>query len=147
MKFQLIIDENAEEELILRLREASALSAQIEALLSAYEGRDSITGFRENEMRKLAFREVECITVRQRRVYAIDTEGREYRLRQSLRELEELLPSSFIRINKSALANEDRILRFHTVFSGAVDAVFRCGYREYVSRRCFAEIKRRYEEL
>jgi DNA-binding LytR/AlgR family response regulator len=147
MKFQLIIDENAEEELILRLREASALSAQIEALLSAYEGRDSITGFRENEMRKLAFREVECITVRQRRVYAIDTEGREYRLRQSLRELEELLPSSFIRINKSALANEDRILRCHTVFSGAVDAVFRCGYREYVSRRCFAEIKRRYEEL
>ena len=147
MKFQLIIDENAEEELILRLREASALSAQIEALLSAYEGRDSITGFRENEMRKLAFREVECITVRQRRVYAIDTEGREYRLRQSLRELEELLPSSFIRINKSALANEDRILRFHTVFSGAVDAVFRCGYREYVSRRCFAEIKMRYEEL
>lgn len=147
MKFQLIIDENAEEELILRLREASALSAQIEALLSAYEGRDSITGFREDEMRKLAFREVECITVRQRRVYAIDTEGREYRLRQSLRELEELLPSSFIRINKSALANEDRILRFHTVFSGAVDAVFRCGYREYVSRRCFAEIKRRYEEL
>lgn len=147
MKFQLIIDENAEEELILRLREASALSAQIEALLSAYEGRDSITGFRENEMRKLAFREVECITVRQRRVYAIDTEGREYRLRQSLRELEELLPSYFIRINKSALANEDRILRFHTVFSGAVDAVFRCGYREYVSRRCFAEIKRRYEEL
>ena len=147
MKFQLIIDENAEEELILRLREASALSAQIEALLSAYEGRDSITGFRENEMRKLAFREVECITVRQRRVYAIDTEGREYRLRQSLRELEKLLPSTFIRINKSALANEDRILRFHTVFSGAVDAVFRCGYREYVSRRCFAEIKRRYEEL
>ena len=147
MKFQLIIDENAEEELILRLREASALSAQIEALLSAYEGRDSITGFRENEMRKLAFREVECITVRQRRVYAIDTEGREYRLRQSLRELEELLPSSFIRINKSALANEDRILRFHTVFSGAVDAVFRCGYREYVSRRCFAEIRRRYEGI
>ena len=30
-------------------------------------------------------------------------------------------------------------------FSGGVDAVFRCGYREYVSRRCFAEIRRRYE--
>ena len=31
------------------------------------------------------------------------------------------------------------------VFSGGIDAVFACGYREYVSRRCFAEIKRRYE--
>jgi len=26
-----------------------------------------------------------------------------------------------------------------------VDAVFKCGYREYVSRRCFAQIKRRFE--
>ena len=46
---------------------------------------------------------------------------------------------------KSTLANEHRIDRFDAAFSGGVDAVFRCGYREYVSRRCFAEIRRRYE--
>jgi hypothetical protein len=45
---------------------------------------------------------------------------------------------------------KDRIYRklfkqFDAVFSGGVDAVFGCGYREYVSRRCFAEIRRRYE--
>ena len=62
-----------------------------------------------------------------------------------LRDLEQILPSYFIRINKSTLANEHRIDRFDAVFSGGVDAVFRCGYREYVSRRCFAEIRRRYE--
>ena len=59
--------------------------------------------------------------------------------------MEEIMPSYFIRINKSALANEHRIERFDAAFSGGVDAVFRCGYREYVSRRCFAEIRRRYE--
>lgn len=64
-----------------------------------------------------------------------------------LRDLEDILPSYFIRINKSTLANEHCIARFDAVFSGGVDAVFRCGYREYVSRRCFAEIKRRYEEV
>ena len=35
-----------------------------------------------------------------------------------------LLPSYFIRINKSTLANEHRILRFDAAFSGGVDAVF-----------------------
>ena len=76
---------------------------------------------------------------------AIDTKGNRYRLKDSLRDLEEVLPSYFIRINKSTLANEHRILRFDTMFTGGVDAVFQCGYREYVSRRCFAEIRKRYE--
>ena len=62
-------------------------------------------------------------------------------------DLEEKLPSYFIRINKSALANEHRIQRFNTAFNGGVDVVFQCGYRDYVSRRCFAEIRRRYEKI
>jgi len=80
-----------------------------------------------------------------RKVIAIDNHGRRYRLQDRLRDLEDLLPSYFIRINKSALANEHRIQQFDAAFSGGVDAVFQCGYREYVSRRCFAEIRRRYD--
>ena len=102
-------------------------------------------GYRDDEMRKLAFSEIECITILERKVIAIDTNGNQYRIQERLRDLEDVLPSYFIRINKSTLANEHRILRFDAVFSGGVDAVFRCGYREYVSRRCFAEIRRRYE--
>ena len=102
-------------------------------------------GYRNDEMRKLTFQEIECITILDRKVIAIDTNGNHYRMKDRLRELEDILPSYFIRINKSTLANEHRILRFDAVFSGGVDAVFQCGYREYVSRRCFAEIRRRYE--
>ena len=97
-------------------------------------------------MRILEVSEIECVTVLDGKTYAIDAENRRYRLKQRLYELEELLPPSFIRINKSALANEKRLERFTASFSGAVDAVFRCGYREYVSRRCFAQIKRRFAE-
>ena len=96
-------------------------------------------------MRKLSFSDIECVTVLDRKVVAIDTQGLHYSLRERLRDLEAVLPSYFIRINKSTLANEHRIDRFDAAFSGGVDAVFRCGYREYVSRRCFAEIRRRYE--
>ena len=147
MKYKLIIDKNAEEEIRLVAHAPSALTQQIEDLVRSYSGADFIMGYREDEMRKLSFGEIECITVLDRKVIAIDSAGGHYRLQERLRELEEILPSYFIRINKSSLANEHRILRFDVAFSGGVDAVFRCGYRDYVSRRCFAEIRRRYEGL
>ena len=147
MKYKLIIDKDAEEEIIAIVRSPSALTQQIEDLVRSASGPDSILGSREDGLRRLAFSDIECITILDRKVIAIDASGSHYRLQERLRDLEELLPSYFIRINKSTLANEHRIVRFDAVFSGGVDAVFRCGYREYVSRRCFAEIRRRYEGI
>ena len=145
MKYRLIIDKNAPEEIIAVVHAPSSLTQQIENLVCSYSGLECIMGYRDDEMRKLTFEQIECITVLDRKVIAIDSDGNHYRIQERLRSLEEILPSYFIRINKSTLANEHRIARFDAVFSGAVDAVFRCGYREYVSRRCFAEIRRRYE--
>ncbi len=147
MKYKLIIDKDAEEEIIAVVHGPSSLTQQIEDLVCAYSGADSIMGYREDEVRKLTFSEIECVTVLDRKVMAIDVNGTYYRIQDRLRDLEAVLPSYFIRINKSALANEHCILRFAAAVTGGVDAVFQCGYREYVSRRCFAEIRRRYEGL
>ena len=147
MKYKLIIDKNAEEEIIAIVHSPSALTQQIENLVCSFSGPDGLLGYRDDQMRKLPFSEIECITIFDRKVTAIDTNGHHYSLKDRLRDLESILPSYFIRINKSALANEHRIARFDAVYSGGVDAVFQCGYREYVSRRCFAEIRRRYEGL
>ena len=145
MKYKLVIDKNVDEEIIAIVHEPSALTQQIEELVYSYSGTDSIVVYRDDEMRKLSFSEIECITILERKVMVIDSAGNQYRIQDRLRDLEEILPSYFIRINKSSLANENRIVRFDAAFSGGVDAVFQCGYREYVSRRCFAEIRRRYE--
>ena len=145
MKYKLIIDKGAEEQIVATVHAPSALTQQIENLIFQFSGADSLMGYREDEMRKLSFCDIECITVLDRKVMAIDGSGIQYRIQDRLRDLESILPSYFIRINKSTLANEHRIARFETAFSGGVDAVFQCGYREYVSRRCFAEIRRRYE--
>ena len=145
MKYRLIIDKNAEEEIIAIVRAPSSLTQQIENLVRSFSGSDGVLGYREDEMRRLSFEDIEYITILDRKVIAIDTQGMHYRLQERLRDLEAVLPSYFIRINKSTLANEHRIQRFDAAFSGGVDAVFRCGCREYVSRRCFAEIRRRYE--
>ncbi len=145
MNYKLIIDKHAPEEIIAVVHAPSELTRQIENLVRSHLGADGVMGYREDEMRRLPFSEIECITVLDRKVIAIDGSGTQYRIQDRLRDLERILPSYFIRINKSTLANEHRISRFDAVFSGGVDAVFQCGYREYVSRRCFAEIRRRYE--
>ena len=145
MRYKLIIDKHAEEEIRITAHEPSLLTQQIEDLIRNHAGQDSMMGYRDDGMRKLSFSEIECITVLDRKVMAIDGNGIHYRIQDRLRDLEEILPTYFIRINKSTLANEHRIARFDAVFSGGVDAVFQCGYREYVSRRCFSEIRRRYE--
>lgn len=147
MKYKLIIDKNVEEEITATVHEPSQLTQQIENLVRNYSGRDGIVGYKDDEMRRLKFEEIECITIIERKVIAIDINGDYYRINSRLRDLESILPSYFIRINKSSIANELCILRFDAVFSGGVDAVFKCGYKEYVSRRCFAEIRRRYEKI
>lgn len=146
MKFKLIIDKTKEEEITATVHERSALTDRIEALVMQTEGEDRIAAFAEDELRMLPIADIECITVLDGKTYAVDAHGKRYRLKQRLYEVEEKLSSSFIRINKSAIANEHRLERFVVSCVGSVDAVFQSGYREYVSRRCFAQIKRRFGE-
>ena len=145
MKFRLIIDKEKDEEVVARVHNRTALVDEIETLILQYAGTDRIPGYTEDDIKMLCVSEIECVTVLDGKTYAIDSKNCRYRLKQRLYELEQQLPSSFIRINKSALANEARLDRFQVTYAGSVDAIFKCGYREYVSRRCFAQIKRRLE--
>ena len=143
MKFRLIIDKEKDEEIVITARQRTALINEIESLISKYT--DRIPGYTEDDIKMLSVAEIQCITVLDGKTYAIDGANRRYRLKQRLYELESMLPPSFIRINKSTLANESALERFTVTIAGSVDAVFKCGYREYVSRRCFAQIKRGLE--
>ena len=144
MKFKMIIDQTKDEEIVATVHTPSALTDRIQQLVQEYTGTDRVAAYMEDDIRMLPFSDIACVTVMEGKTFAIDRKGKQYRLKQRLFELEAILPPAFIRINKSAIANERLIERFAANFSGAVDAVFQGGYREYVSRRCFAEIKRRY---
>ena len=144
MQFKMIIDQTKDEEIVATVHAPSDLTEKIQQLISEYTGTDRVAAWLEDDIQMLPFSEIVCITVLEGKTLAVDRNGKKYRLKQRLYELEAVLPPSFIRINKSAIANEQQIERFAANFSGAVDAVFRGGYREYVSRRCFAQIKRRY---
>lgn len=143
MRFKLIIDTEKDEEILITAHQRTTLIDEIESLVSKHT--DRIPGYTEDDIKMLSVSDIECVTVLDSKTYAIDSKNHRYRLKQRLYELEKQLPSTFIRINKSTLANETCLDRFAVTYSGAVDAVFKCGYREYVSRRCFAQIKRRLE--
>lgn len=146
MEYKLIIDPEAEESVVVTAKKVSPLTKQLEALVTQERSSGALVAYREEDMKLLKTADIACISIIDGKTCAIDRRGEQYRLKQRLYELEQQLPESFIRINKSALANERHLDRFQASFSGAVDAVFTCGYREYVSRRCFTEIKRRYEK-
>ena len=145
MKFKLIIDKECNEEIVAKVRSASELTKKIEDLVLSYHGEDEIVVQGDYELVALKYADIECITIIDRKLFVIDKAASKYRLSGTLSDIEAVLPTYFIRINKSTLANERSLSCFKTTFSGGVDAIFKCGYKDYVSRRCFAEIKRRYK--
>lgn len=144
MKFRLILDPSGEEEVVATVHSLSPFTERLEALVREKESAVLLTGYHEDTgtIRFFQPEEVECILVLDSKTCAVDWEGHLWVLKHRLYELEALLPACFIRINKSALANSQRLERFTATFCGGVDAIFRSGFREYVSRRCFAAIKK-----
>ena len=143
MKFKLIIDQNQEEEIVATVKEKTELIVYIQTLIE--ENDNELIGYHDNEIIKLEIEKIECVYVQDNKTYVSYYDGRIYLIKKRLYEVEELLPPIFIRINKSGIANSKKIKRFITTITGSVNVEFVCGYTDYVSRRCFAEIKRSYD--
>ena len=144
MKFELIIDPSAEEKISVTAHAETALTDKIKALAEENSALLLLTVYTDTDLKRLPLGDAECIYTVDGKTYVVGKHGEHFRMKEKLCEIEEKLPPFFIRINKSAIANEKRLERFHATLGGGVDAIFESGYKEYVSRRCFAEIKRRY---
>ncbi len=144
MIFKLQIDMNCEEEVNATVHKRTPLIDEIEKLVLQENITDKIPGYDEDEIMMLDISQVECFYVESDKTYASYIAGKRYLIKKRLYELENVLPADFERINKSAIANWKSISKFKVQLSGAVDVVFKNGYTDYISRRCFAELKRRY---
>lgn len=109
MKFRLIIDKEKEEKVVVTTHSRSSLTEKIETLVLEDTGADRVAAYTEDEVKLLAFSDIECITILDGKTYAIDNQNQQYRLKMRLYELEKMLPGYFVRINKSSLANEMRL--------------------------------------
>lgn len=146
MDFKLIIDPDKNEQVVVTAHRNSQQIEEIKALAMGKPSKECISGYdpQDEEYRILKIQDVNLFYVDDGKTFASVERGRDYIVKTSLKELEEDLPSSFERINKSSIANWDKIRSFKVRLTGAVYAVFENGVCEDISRRCFAELKRRY---
>ena len=144
MIFRLNIDPECEEEVVANVHKRTPVIDEIERIVTKENAADHITGYLEDEITLLSFEDIECFFVEDEKTYALLSNGKKYTVRKRLYELESILTSDFIKINKSAIANGKKIARFKVLLSGAVDAEFASGYTDCISRRCFTEIRRRF---
>ena len=142
MQFKFTVDPGREELLEATLHQKSGLIDKLEELVNEYNGEGKLVAYTEDDIQMLSPSDIECVTVEDSKTYAKTADGSTYRLKQRLYELEQTLPSDFIKINKSCLGNKKHIERFAAAFSGGVNVVFKSGCTDYVSRRCFAQIKK-----
>lgn len=139
MKFRLIIDKSADEEVVVYAHEKSRLTEEIEKLV--IESNVELMGYKEYEAIKLNPADVTCFVCENNKVFAMTDEKLQVRLR--LYQIEEMLDENFIKINQSCVANIRQIEKVQASLSGAIFVVFRNGYSDYISRRNLRSVKER----
>lgn len=143
MKFKLLIRPNEEEFVQAQLHRTSRFSEQLENFVMNDGKNDSLIGFDEDkEIAYLNFDDISIVTVIDGKTYAILNNNQKYWLKQRLYQVADQLPNYFLKINKSSIANRHQIKKF-TVNSGAgINVIMKNNITDYVSRRCFAKIRR-----
>lgn len=141
MKVTTIIDPTCEEEVIIRVRAHSDLSEKIQQL--ALEETAELIGFQGDVALVIDYAQVCRFAVENDKTYA-HCQGGTYWVKRRLYQVEQLVPSFFVKINQSCLANVRQIARFEAAFSGALRVVFKNGDVDYVSRRNMKQVKERF---
>ena len=138
MKCEVIIDNQCEEKVVIYTREENSLIDDIKQLIMNNDL--EIFGYLNKEIVKLNPTDIYCVSVIDNKIYAV-CEDKRYMLKERLYIYEDKLPSNFVKINQSCIANINKIERFDTSFSGTLKIRFKNGYTDYVSRRQLKFIK------
>lgn len=140
MKYQLIIDEEKEESIVIIAHKKNKLILDIEALLK--KETFNLLGYLDESIHPLKLTEVYAFYTRDLKVYAM-TNDKEYIIRERIYKIEELVPESFIKINQGCLVNINKILRFESSIGGSIKVVLKNNFSDFISRRELKNVKRR----
>ncbi len=141
MELKIVIDENAQEQVVVYTHKISQLVNDIEELVNSSKA--DLIGFSDDEAVKLNINEIICFLTEDNKVFALTDSGK-FKLKCRLYQLEENLNCNFIKINQSCIANIKKISRFKATIGGALNVIFVNGYSDYVSRRNIKNIKERF---
>ena len=140
MKCQTKIDEKREEEVLINSQKRSSLVDEIERRLES--NNLTIKGTKDDEIIIINPLDVTCFISQNNKVFALIGEE-QYKIKERLYQLEEMMDENYIKINQSCLANIKRIDRFSSSLGGAIMVLFDNGYKDYISRRELKNVKER----
>lgn len=102
----------------------------------------NITAYDDNEPVMVRHGEIVRIFTQNKNVYLM-TENKQYRLRERLYELEEILDYElFVRISNSEIVNVKKIIRMDTSLTGTILMYMKGNTQTFVSRRYVSKIKK-----
>lgn len=140
-------DDVVEDEVIIRCRQITGPIERIQKLI-AEEAADSprITFFKDNEEYYFPLGNILFFETGDSNVYA-HTRGDVYRIRFRLYELEELLPTAFVRVSKSTIVNIRQILMVNKDLTSSSLVHFYKSHKQVaVSRRYYKALNMRLSE-
>lgn len=143
MKFKLLIKPNEEEIVQAQLHRTSKFSEQLEEFVMNDGKNNPLIGFDEDkEIAYLNLDDISIITVIDGKIYAILNNNQKYWLKQRLYQVADQLPDYFLKINKSSIVNRHQIEKFMINSGAGINVIMKNNITDYVSRRCFAKIRR-----
>lgn len=140
VKYQLIIDENKEESIVITAHEKSDLILEIEKLIN--NNFVKIIGYKEDEIYPLELNDIYCFYTADGKVFA-KTKKDEYMVKERIYQLEQMCKELFLKINQGCLVNVKKILKFESNLGGFIKVILKNNYSDYVSRRELKNVKRR----
>ena len=140
MRYQLIIDKDKEESIIITAHEKTEKIVMIEKIINV------------NDQKIMAYDEDEILPINLNNVYAFYTndskvfvkmKDNDYLIKERIYQIEELLDDSFVKINQGCIVNINKILKFDSSITGSIKVVLKNGFSDYISRRELKNVKRR----
>ncbi|MGN0328845.1 MAG: LytTR family DNA-binding domain-containing protein [Lachnospira sp.] len=147
MKIRIEMEESLEEEIVIRCKELTPQILRYQQLLNEEINRLSqLVLFKDDTEYYINLSEILFFETDDSSVYA-HTAKDVYETRKKLYQLEEILPSSFIRISKSAIVNTEKIFSIKRNISASSAIEFSGTHKQiYVSRIYYKVLKEKLEE-
>lgn len=147
MNIKIDVNENLEEEIIIRCKKISPLIQDIQnAILDTTSSCQTLLVYKDESEYYLPVDNILFFETTENRISA-HTNNDIYYVKYRLYELEEKLPKNFLRISKSTIVNINQIFGItHTITSPNIIQFYNSHKQIYVSRFYFKNLKSRLEE-
>lgn len=148
MKIRIEISDTEAEEVIIKCRERTEKIAALEqAIENAVKGDNILVLYKDNTEYYIPKKEILFFETYDGKVYA-HTKDRMYKTGHKLFELADIMPSYFVRISKSVIANVRQINSLRRELTGNGEITFSgCDKSTYFSRGYYNVLKDKLEEM